>query len=231
MSAIPVDGHGEEFEQLAGLAAMDLLEGDELVRFEEHAVHCEPCQVMERLDRQALAHLSLVAAPMDPSPDFKTRLMERAAAELAASSAVPAAPVPIRPRVIPLWRRSPWISSLAAVLVLGLVGLGGYVYENQPVATYELTGSTPGKALVVVRRSGAAELTLDGVPDPGQGFLYEAWIIPPGGQPVAAGTTTSGEGRVPLPSPMPGSTVAITRERSRVDAPTSAPLLAAVVQS
>jgi anti-sigma-K factor RskA len=242
MSATPVDGHSEEFEQLAGLAALDVLDGDELGRFERHAAECERCRVMLRLDREALAAVSLAAPPMDPSPDFKARLMRRAAAELATSTAVETRhagpvrpePIPIRPRppnVIPLWRRSPWVATLAAVLVLGLVTFGAYTYENQPVAMYELTGSAPGKAVVIVRRSGAAELELNGVPDPGAGFLYEAWVIPQGGQPIAAGTTTSGEAKVSLPGNVRGSTVAITKERSRVDAPTSTPIMATVVQS
>jgi len=242
MPATPVDGHNEEFEQLAGLAALAMLEGDELARFEQHAARCERCRVMVRVDRDALAAVSLLAPAMDPSPGFKARLMERAARELAAAqpeATPPAAPeraepVPIRarpPNVIPLWRPSPWVSALAAVLVLGLVTFGAYSYENQPVATYQLSGSAPGDAVVNVRRSGAAELVLNGVPDPGPGFLYEAWIIPQGGQPIAAGTTSSGEARVELPGNVRGSTIAITKERGRVDAPTSAPLMAAVVQS
>ena len=241
MSATPVDGHGEEFEQLAGLAALDVLEGDELGRFERHAAQCEHCRVMVRLDREALAAVSLVAPPMDPSPDFKARLMQRAARELAATQSQAVvevargrAPTQFRPRppnLIPLWRRSPWASALAAVLVVGLVSFGAYSYENQPVATYELSGSAPGKAVVVVRRSGAAELVMEGVPDPEPGFLYEAWIIPQGGQPVAAGTTTRGNAEVPLPGDVRGSTVAITKERRREEAPTSAPFMATVVQS
>jgi anti-sigma-K factor RskA len=204
---------------------------------------------MVRLDREALAAVSLLAPPMDPSPDFKARLMQRAAQELAAPQPQRIAqpdpgvrvatdteqePIPFRqrpPNVIPLWRRSPWISTLAAVLVLGLVSFGAYTYENQPVATYELSGSTPGKAVVIVRRSGMAELVMEGVPDPEPGFLYEAWIIPPSGQPVAAGTTTRGNAELPLPGNVRGTTVAITKERTRVDAPTSPPLMATVVQS
>jgi anti-sigma-K factor RskA len=247
MSATPVDGHTDEFEGLAGLAALDVLEGDELGRFQRHAAQCERCQLMVRHDREALAAVSLVAPPMDPSPDFKARLMQRAAAELAAgdtarrvsladpqTSTEPApgpAPIPFRPRpnVIPFWRRSPWVSALAAILVVGLVSFGAYSYENQPVAAYELSGSAPGKAVVIIRRSGMAELVMEGVPDPEPGFLYEAWIIPPGSPPVAAGTTTRGNAEVPLPGNVRGTTVAITRERTRVDAPTSPPLMATVV--
>src|ERR687885_1351567 len=84
MAATPVDEHTEEFEQLAGLSALGVLEGEERVRFEQHSAGCARCQLMVRLDRQALGHLLLDAPEMDPSPDFKSRLMQRAAAELAA---------------------------------------------------------------------------------------------------------------------------------------------------
>ena len=82
-----------------------------------------------------------------------------------------------------------------------------------------------------MRRSGAAELDMRGVPNPPTGFLYEAWVIPQGGQPVAAGVTTSGDASLPLPGDVRGKTVAVTQERIRVDAPTSTPILAGVVQS
>jgi anti-sigma-K factor RskA len=269
MSNTPIDEHTEEFEQLAGLFALQVLQGDELARFEGHSAECERCQLMVRLDRETLARLSLVASAVDPSPDFKARLMRRAAEELeqkaSAASTAPVTqvfahpepastpvqgpgpveeppllsrprgevtPLPPRPaNVLPFWRRSPWISALAAVLVVALVTAGAFTYANQPVATYELTGSAPGSARVVVRRSGAAELEMNGVPNPEPGFVYEAWIIPPGKAPVAAGTTTTGEATLPLSGDLRGTTVAITKERGRVDAPTGAPILATMVQS
>jgi len=232
MPPTPVDDHTEEFEQLAGLSALEALEGDELARFERHAAHCDRCRLMERLDRETLAR---IAPEMDPSPDFKARLMQRAAQELAAPGAQEPSPepIPLRPpaNVIPFWRRSRWTSALAAALVLGLVSIGAFTYQNQVVATYSLSGTAPGSAAVVLRRSGVAELEMRGVPNPPAGFVYEAWVIPQGGQPVAAGITTSGDARLSLPGDVRGTTVAVTQERTRVDAPTSTPILAAAVQS
>jgi anti-sigma-K factor RskA len=257
MSNTPIDEHSEEFEQLAGLYALHVLEGDELARFEGHAAQCERCRLMVRLDRETLARVALVAPAMDPSPDFKARLMRRAAAELAASAAPPSVssaqlepqprdPAHLQPQprdpaqpelvegrppnVVPFWRRSPWMSALAAVLVVALVTAGAFTFENQTVATYELTGSAQGSARVVVRRSGAAELDMTGVPNPEPGFIYEAWIIT-AGKPVAAGTTATGDAKLPLSGDLAGTTVAITQERGRVDQPTNAPILATVVQS
>src|SRR5437763_9718153 len=111
MPPTPVDDHTEEFDQLAGLVALEILDGDELVRFEQHVAACERCQVMVRLDREALAR----AAPeMDPSPDFKQRLMARATQELAATHPVSedaAPPLPVadalREQHEPIPRRRP----------------------------------------------------------------------------------------------------------------------------
>ncbi|MBV9581653.1 MAG: anti-sigma factor [Chloroflexi bacterium] len=241
MARPPVDDHTEEFEELAGLAALDVLEGQELVHFEQHAARCERCSVMVRLDREALAR----AAPeMDPSPDFKQRLMQRAAAELSRQQPVDlnarreahqqppasgaASAVAVRPQ--PVWLRSPWASALAAVLVVALVTGGAYTYENQVVASYALTGSVSGSAVVVVRRSGAAELDMSGVQNPPPGYVYEAWVIPASGRPLPNGVTPSGDARLPLNGVSSGSTVAVTQERTLVDAPTSGPVMAATVQ-
>jgi anti-sigma-K factor RskA len=218
MPPTPVDDHTEEFEQLAGLQALDVLEGEELQRFAQHAAHCERCRVMVQLDREAL---TMAAPEMEPSPDFKARLMERAAQELSAP-----------PNVIPFRRRrAPWASAIAAVLVLGIVTAGGYAYENQVVASYALSGSISGSAVVNVKRSGAAELDMRGVQDPPAGYLYEAWIIPANRQPIPAGTSARGDATLPLEGLASGTTVAITQERGRVDAPTSTPVMAVVVQS
>jgi anti-sigma-K factor RskA len=246
MPSSPVDAaadHSEDFEQLAGLAALDALEGDDLTTFRAHEAHCERCRLTVRMDRQTLGHLALAAEPMDASPDFKTRLMQRAAAELAephqaapieAVAPAPPEPIPLRTRpanVVPFYRRA-WASGIAAVLVLGIAAAGVLQYLNQPVATYALSGSTPGTAQVVVRRNGSIELELSGVPDPPPGRVYEAWIIPPGQQPVAAGTTSRGSATLPLAGQARGSTVAITDELAPgVQAPSSAPILATSVQS
>jgi anti-sigma-K factor RskA len=231
MPTSPVDEHTDEFEQLAGLVALEILDGDELARFEQHAAHCDRCRLMVRLDREALA---LAAPEMDPSPDFKQRLMERAAQELTATSIQKRPePIPLRrepPNVIPFWRRSPVASALAAVFALALVTAGAFSYENQVVKSYPLTGSVPGSAIVEVRRSGAAELNLRGLANPPPGQVYEAWIIPEGGKPIPAGVTSSGDAKLPLNGVSNGSTIAITEEPGPVPAPTGVPVLATVVQ-
>jgi Anti-sigma-K factor rskA len=247
----PAPGHTRDFEELAGLAALRALEGDELSEFEQHAQTCQRCQAIERADREAVALLGLAAPEMDASPGFKERLMQRAAAEVAArplESARPAEaappvepaapvepeprePIPLRPRVVP-FRRPAWVASLAAVVVIALAGAGTYSYMNQVVTSVALAGSGPGQAVVQVRRSGAASLQMRGLPAPPAGYVYEAWIIAPGAAPVPAGTTASGQAELPLSGQVVGTTVAITQEVAPgVNAPTSTPILAAPVVS
>jgi hypothetical protein len=187
---------------------------------------------MVRLDREALAR----AAPeMDPSPDFKARLMQRAATELAESASdtngVESLPPPNVTPIRRFWHRAPLASAIAALLVVGIVTVGAFSYQNQVVSRYALSGNLGGSAVVNVRRSGATELDLSGVQNPPPGYIYEAWVIPPNGQPVAAGTMQSGDATVPLAQLPDGATVAVTQERNRVDAPTSAPIMAVVVPS
>ena len=244
----PAPGHTRDFEELAGLAALRVLEGDELDSFRQHAQACQRCRAIERADRNAVMRLGLIAPEMDPSPGFKERLLQRAAAELAeraepaepAERAEPAEPaeqpVPLRPRpargrILP-FRRPAWVASLAAVLVIALAGAGTYSYMNQVVTSVALTGSGPGQAVVQVRRSGAATLELRGLPNPQPGYVYEAWIIPPNQAPVPAGTTSAGQADLPLSGQVRGNTVAITLEVAPgVNAPTGQPLLAAPVVS
>ena len=234
MPSTPVDDHTEEFEQLAGLMALEVLEGEERLRFEQHAATCERCRVIVRLDREALAR----AVPeMEPSPGFKERLLDRARQDLAAGTSAAETeprrePTPLRPppNVIPLWRRPRLVSVLAAVLVLALVSAGAFTYQNQVVGTYTLQGSLPGSATVTVHRNGNAELTLTGVAVPPPGLLYEAWIIPEGGKPIPAGITPNGDAQLALNGVSNGTTIALTEERGQEPAPTSQPVMATVIK-
>src|SRR5919197_5964990 len=97
----PAPGHTRDFEELAGLAALRALEGDELSEFERHAQACPRCRAIERADREAVLLLGLTAPEMDALPGSKERLMQRAAAELAERRVeAPREPLPMRPRIL-----------------------------------------------------------------------------------------------------------------------------------
>jgi anti-sigma-K factor RskA len=113
-----------------------------------------------------------------------------------------------------------------------VLGGGAFqLYLNQVVETVPLQGTVAaGTAVVVVHRSGATELQLNGLATPPTGQVYEAWVIPAGQQPRPAGTSRSGQATLPLPSSVGGSTVAVTLEPDPGSPqPTTPPFLAAPV--
>lgn len=235
----PASDHSSEHEELAALYALRALEGEEVAAYERHLAACLLCQAYVERDRLTLMPLNIVPPEMEPSPGFKDRLLQRAAAELAAAEvpeAGPPAPHVARPtsrEPIPFRRRPLWTRAVAAavaVLIGAAAVLGLQSYRNGVAATVALQGSGPGTAAVVVRRSGAAELRLDGLPPAPPGQVYEAWVIPTGGQPIPAGTTARGQDTLPLPQSVHGGTVAVTVEPSPGSpAPTTPPFLSAAV--
>ncbi len=230
--------HGEEHEEAAGLYVLGLLEEPEAGDFERHLAVCGRCSELVRQDRDTLGRLAVAAPERDASPGLKARLLDRAAAELRAQ----ARDEPPEPDPLPLAQRrdrrsrrwAAWAAPLAAALVLAIGGgiyLQRQVEGSRVVAAVPLAGAgAPGTAVVVVRQSQQAELVLQLAPPPA-GRVYEAWIIPPGGAPIPAGTSASGTDALALGRPVLGTTVAVTVESPPgVPAPTSQPILAAEVE-
>jgi anti-sigma-K factor RskA len=223
--------HSPADEELAALYALHLLEGQELADFANHLTRCARCKGIVEQDRRVLAVLDAAAPEMDTSPDLRERLLRRAAQELGierGAAPIVAASPPALPT--PLRRRWAWVLSAAAALVLAFgvgVGLGQQLYANQVLVAAALQGTAPGTAMVVVRRSGAAELELRDLANPPAGHVYEAWIIGQEGQPIAAGVSATGQVTLPLHGPILGRRVAITVEPAPGSAaPTTAPILA-----
>lgn len=75
--------HSANYEALAALSALGLLAGCERRHFECHVAMCDRCQMIITQDRQTIALLSMATGQMEPSPEFKPRLLRRAARELA----------------------------------------------------------------------------------------------------------------------------------------------------
>jgi len=229
----PATDHSRAHEELAALYALQALQGDELAAYERHLAACAQCQDFVPRDRLTLVPLNRVPPEIEPSPGFKHRLLQRAAAELSTARPTPAAQTAAAPAPIPLRRRPVWTSVLAAAVavLLGVATvLGVLSYRGQVVATVALEGPGPGSGAVLLHRSGDSELRLAGLADPPAGHVYEAWVIPAGGQAIPAGTTATGQGTLPLPAPVRGSTVAVTVEPSPGgSAPTTTPFLAATV--
>ena len=240
----PAPSHSADYEELAALSALGVLEGDELAAYEAHRDACSTCRGIEAADRATLDRLAAAAPERAASDQFRERLMAAAVAatetapEVRASLlATAAAELPgRRPTSISTFRRGArWLLPLAAALLL-VLSYGArelaVQYGRQVVATVALpaTGATAGAASVALHRSGAAELRLEGLPEPPPGQVYEAWLIEPGQAPVPAGTVASGSGAIGLSDAVRGKTVAVTLEAAPgAPAPSGSPLFAGPV--
>jgi anti-sigma-K factor RskA len=236
--------HPEEFRELATLAVLNALEGEEAAAFARHLEGCEVCRTTMADDRRIFAQLDESALGMEPSPGFRERLLAKAAAE----RHTPAKPQEKgQPVVVPFPTAEPaesgvtrrrsrtlWLIALAASIVLAL-GVGAYAgqqaYANQVLVAVPLAGEqVNGTAMMTVRRSGLTELKLNQLNDPPAGKVYVLWVIPPDGKPVPAGTVTRGTETIPVSQPVLGTTVAITTEDDPgAQAPTTQPFLSAKV--
>jgi anti-sigma-K factor RskA len=226
----PAPDHTPDAESQAGLFAFGILEGAELARFERHLAGCGRCAEVVEGDRAIVATLSLTAPEAEPTPDLKGRLLARAADQAAARSDEGADRVV--PRRRPRARPTPLLSllPLAAVMLALLAGaglLGRQLASAQIVAAAPLENrSDRGRAEVLVRRDGEGVIRLSGLDDLGDGRVYQAWVIRPGGQPVPTGASASGNGTLTLDGDVRGATVAVTLEPGPgATAPSAPPFL------
>jgi anti-sigma factor RsiW len=229
-----------DVHELSAAYALDALDGDERERYEVHLAGCEEC-------RQELAELGetvgLLAWGVEspaPPPELRNRILAAAATE--------------RENVVPLRARDHRIvrslAAVAAVAACAAIGFGVWATtlshsldsqrstlaaEQRAVQIY-LDPSSKKVALqgrrgtVAVDPTGQGVLVVRRLPPAPAGKVYEAWVIPPGSKPIAAGVFKGGGSMtmVRLTEAVPtGSVVATTMERGTVDAPTSEPLFTA----
>jgi anti-sigma-K factor RskA len=212
----------DDIHELTAPYALDALDPSEERAFEEHLRGCERCRdevAMLRATAASLAHDAPAAAP---PPELRSRVLAAARAE--------------RGNVVPLRRR--WaapVAAVAAVAACAAVGLGIWAAmlhhtlgtreaalrnQERALAVAAAPGArriplTGGHGALVVTPDGRAALLLAGLPEPGSGKVFEAWVVS-GGSAAPAGVfrgarTTA----VALERPVPaGATVAVTIERS-----------------
>jgi anti-sigma factor ChrR (cupin superfamily) len=68
-----------EVQELASTYALGLLEPDESAEFEQHLTACPVCQSEVRSFRDVAGELAYAAAPVEPPPDLKKRLLRQVA--------------------------------------------------------------------------------------------------------------------------------------------------------
>lgn len=228
---------GELHDDLAGYA-LGLLEPDELAAFEAHLAVCERCRREAPGLGDAAAALAFAVAGPPPPERLRGSILAAARAE--------------RPNVVPLRPRSGRttraLAAVAAAAAVAAVGLGVWAAVLSGSLADERSAAREQRVLVdvlgdpgarrvplngrpgqlVVAPDGRAALAVPGLPAAPEARTYEAWVIPPGGEPQPAGLFRGGGAHV-LARPVPqGARVAVTVERAGgVEQPTSRPILAA----
>ena len=154
--------------------------------------------------------------------------------------ASPPRPVALPPIELERARRPSWptLAALATATGLAAIGLGAWaafddvrakpddsaqqaldrslaVLADSSAVRYPLRGSV-GRIALVVRRDGAAVLTLDRLGSAPAGMTYQVWVVPPGSATPAPDATFDGSTRVvPLVAAVPPrARVGVTLEAS-----------------
>ena len=194
----------EELESSVAAWVLGALEPEEAEALRSHVEGCATCREVEKRLRRVVGALPLAAEEVSPPARLRARVLAAAAAGRPEAAAAAVAPRP-RPRPRPvlapggagLATRIPAYAMAAVAVVALLVGvLVGEVALHpaapaQQVARYTLAGHdgmAGARATVVYLMSdGVALVDFTGMPAPGAGRVYEVWLIPSKGSPVAAG--------------------------------------------
>ncbi len=241
-------------DELGAAYALGALEPDEARAVAEHLASCTEPHTEVRSLLGAEQVLAMSAEPVQPSAALRERVMasiERVPQEHAAL------PPPRRPaRAEPRERRGwlDWLSprvvrplAVAAVVALLAVGAVGLNLQSQlaerdralrAVADAIASGQTAfrvegdaGRGYVVDTPGDGAALVVADLASLPADKIYELWLLDAEGTPVAVGTFTPSEAEVAvvqLERDLAGYAVfAVTVEASRVDAPTSDPVMVA----
>jgi len=195
-----------DLHELTAAYALDALDAEDVEAYEAHLAQCDHCQADLAGMSEAAAALAWATDAPAPPARLRMRLLEAAAAE--------------RENVVPL-RSRPRLAWLAAAAA-ACAALGFGVWGATKPASHGRT-----LAAVLVVHGTSASLNVTGLGAPPHGKTYEAWVIPSGGRPEAAGTFDGRTIRLQRPVPR-GATVAVTVERAGgVQAPTTTPIVTA----
>ncbi len=209
----------EELESSVAAWVLGALDPDEAETVRAHVEGCATCrEVADRL-RRVVGALPLAVEEVVPPPRLRERVLAAAAASRRASGpavAVRQAPARLKvPSASPMARfgRSVPVYAVAAVAVVTLlagilVGEVAFHSPQQPapsqVARFTMAGhqdmSGAQASVIDLKSDGLALVNFRGLPQPGNGRVYEVWIIPKGGNPesVAVFVPDSNGGKVVL---------------------------------
>jgi anti-sigma-K factor RskA len=220
--------HSDQVENV-GAYALGALPELEAQVFERHLMACEECQEeLQRLN-EAVEALPRSVTPLEPPPSLKAGLMEVVKAD--------AQPERGRRFALPrLPRLQPAIAWAAAACVLAAsVGYAAseLAQDDQDTRTLQaqvdMQRLPDGSASLSIPEDGGSVLRVEGMPDAGQGRVYEVWVERDGEvEPVSIFDVDSdGAGAAAVPGSLDDvSAVMVTREPTGgSEQPTEAPVL------
>lgn len=245
----------DEFESLIPALVLGALDDEEAERVRVHLEGCESCRALVARLARAVDAMQLAVGDIAPPAGLRARILDAAAGSRPAAAAA----APQRANLLELPRRRPprssWVgrfapAAAAAALVAFALGAGlglgvGRTIAPAPapatVAQYSMTGSgamTGANGQVYeLRQQGLTLIQFTGLPQPDAGKIYELWLIPDNGQPVAAAVFTpdlGGEHVAVLARTLHGfKAVAVTEEAAPhgATAPTQQPQLSGALGS
>ncbi|MFN2615957.1 MAG: anti-sigma factor domain-containing protein [Thermoleophilaceae bacterium] len=208
------------------------LPGEEARELEEHLAACSRCQEDRRRLEVSIAAVGGSVEQVSPPPALRARLLETVQGEAVH------APEPRAGRTFgrPRWRLPslrPAAAGLAAASLL-VAGVAGYALrggDGRRTLEARATTAAPGARAKLVSRDGQAQLTVDRLPAPRAGRVYEVWLKD--GDRVTPSTLFSvdrrGRGAAAIPGGLRGADqVMVSEEPARGSpAPTTAPRLIA----
>ena len=174
----------DDIHELTAPYALDALDEHEVREFEQHLRDCERCRDEVAMLRETAASLAHDSPAVAPPPELRARILATARAERGNV-------VPLRPR----WAAP--VAAVAAVAACAAVALGvwaatlNHTLGNRDAALRDQARAlavaaspdarrislTGGHGALVVTPDGRAALLLSGLPKPGAGKVFEAWVI------------------------------------------------------
>jgi anti-sigma factor RsiW len=226
---------------LTAAYALDALDAADREAYEAHLGRCEQCRA--ELSTLGEAATALAWATVSPAPPQRLRESILAAATAERQNVVP---FPVRRQWVFRAAVATSAAAACAAVVLGIWASSlSHSLRNERSAHASASRVTEiladptsrkvelrgGSGMVAVDARGHGVLVVRQLPRAPSGKTYEAWVIPPGGQPKRAGLFRGGESPTMLTLDAmvpPGAVVAATMERQGgVDRPTETPIFSA----
>jgi len=206
--------------------ALDALPEEERSALESHLEGCDECRAYLRWLRPAEAAVATSVEQIKPPRRLRRTVLANA------REAGGEAPRTSRPR--PRWFLTRPIAAAAIVVAIAAALVGGYALRRSGPSTETLSAQTTAAAprdleAHLVREDDSGTLELSGLPLPGRGRVYEAWVRR--GEEISPSTVfvpnRAGAAAVALPDELANADeVMVTREPAGGSAtPTTAPML------